>query len=104
MHIDFSDSDQSHSIDDTLDHLSRKYHKYSCKKINPWESNHYTELLESKDQKILELESVILSLKDQIQGMRYSLNDKIENLKMQHKKELFMLHKQLKKHYDDDKS
>ena len=56
MHVDYSDSDQSHSIDDTLDHLSRKYHKYSCKKINTWESNHYTELLESKDQKILELE------------------------------------------------
>ena len=104
MHIDFPDSDQSHSTDDTLDHLSRKYHKYSSMRINSWESNHHTELLESKDQKILELESVIQSLKDQIQGMRYSLNDKIENLKMQHKKELLMLHKQCKKHYDDEKS
>ncbi len=89
---------KSENINNDLKYLSKKYQKYSREKNNDKESNYYTELLESKNYKIQELESVILSLKDEIEYMRYSLNDKIENIKMEHRKELFLLHKQQKEY------
>ena len=103
QHNYFQNNDQStidSNINNDLIHLSRKYHKYSQHPfdIDDKKSNYYTELLESKDYKIQELELNILSLRDEIEYMKYSLNDKIENIKMEHKKELFLLHKQHKEY------
>lgn len=93
----YTNTEDLNSINDNLKYLSKKYHKYSLKNNNT-ESNHYTELLELKDNKIQELESIILSLKDEIEYMKYSLNEKIENINLDHKKQLFLLHKQQKNH------
>lgn len=92
QHNYFETCDTSTSINENLNYLSKKY-RNSLPKNNPND-----ELLELKDDKIKELELIILSLKDEIEYMKYSLNDKIENLKLDHKKELFLLHKQQKKY------
>ncbi len=79
------------SVQTNLDDLTNKY-----KSLNKQTTNSYDDLIKSKDAQIMILTAKIKKLEQQLIDIALIYNEKIEEQKTQHKKDMMIMNKQFR--------